>query len=59
MKEVSIKLYSFITMVEHQFNNQVKIIRSDNCIKFTCINNYFLKYDILHKTSCIATPQQV
>lgn len=46
-------------MVEHQFNNQVKIIRSDNCIKFTCINNYFLKYDILHKTSCIATPQQV
>jgi len=45
-------------MVEHQFNKQVKIIRTHNGTKFTCMKSYFLENGITFQTSCMGTPQQ-
>lgn len=57
-KEVSMNLCNFIAIVERQFNKQVKTVRSDNGIDFTCLGNYFSKHGIVHETSCVGTPQQ-
>lgn len=57
-KEVSMNLCNFIAIVERQFNKQVKTVRSDNGIEFTCLGNYFSKHGIVHETSCVGTPQQ-
>ncbi|CAA7022736.1 unnamed protein product [Microthlaspi erraticum] len=45
-------------MVERQFNRKVQTFRSDNGTEFTSLTNYFLQHGILHKTSCVGTPQQ-
>ena len=45
-------------MVDIQFNKQVKIVRSDNGTKFTCMKNYFLEHGMIFHTSCMRTPQQ-
>jgi len=57
-KEVSQTMKMFSSMVERQFNKQVKIVRSDNGTKFTCLKNYFLENGIIFQTSCTGTPQQ-
>jgi len=46
------------SLVERQFNKQVKNIRTDNGTKFACMKNYFLKNGIIFQTSCTGTPQQ-
>jgi len=40
-KDVSGTLKMFFSVGERQFNKQVKIIRTDNGIEFTCMKNYF------------------
>ena len=40
-KEVSSMLRRFLAMVERQFAQQVKILRSDNMTEFTCLKSYF------------------
>jgi len=45
-------LHNFIANVELQFNKQLKIVRSDNDIEITCLGSCFLKYGIVHETSC-------
>ena len=45
-------------MVERHFNKQVKIIRTNNGTKFTCMKNYFFENEIIFQTSCTGTPQQ-
>ncbi|KAK2405521.1 putative mitochondrial protein [Trifolium repens] len=57
-KEVSRTLMNFFTMIERQYNKQVKIFRSDNGTEFTCMKNYFLDHGIIFQSSCIGTPQQ-
>ena len=57
-KEVSIMLKRFLAMVERQFAQQVKIFRSDNGTKFTCLKSYFFDKGIIFQTSCTSTPQQ-
>jgi len=57
-EEVSSTLKMFFSIVECQFNKQVKIIRIDNETKFTCMKNYFLENEIIFQTSCTGTPQQ-
>lgn len=57
-KEVSQNMKMFFSMVERQFNKQVKIVRSDNGTEFTCLKNYFLENGIIFQTSCTGTPQQ-
>ena len=36
----------------------MKVVRSDNGIKFTCVGNYCHEHGIVHETSCIGIPQQ-
>ena len=57
-EEVSSTLKMFFSIVECQFNKQVKIIRIDNETKFTCMKNYFLENEIIFQTSGTGTPQQ-
>ena len=48
----------FFSMVERQFDKQVKILQSDNGIEFTYLKQYFLDRGIIFQTSCTETPQQ-
>ena len=57
-KVVSQTMKMFFSMVVRQFNKQVKIVRSDNGAKFTCLKHYFLENGIIFQTSCTGTPQQ-
>ena len=56
--EVYKVFYSFLAMVERQFETQVKIVRSDNGTEFTCLANFFNDHGIVFQTSCVGTPQQ-
>ena len=59
-----IKMYDhivqFCCMVKTQFGKHVQRVRSDNGTEFTRgkLQEYFLKWGILHETSCVDTPQQ-
>lgn len=55
--EVSTKIEHFVAMIETQFHEQVKVIRSDNGPEFK-MSSFFGKKGILHQTSCVETPQQ-
>ena len=57
-KEMSQVLLNFIALVERQYEKQMKIIRSDNGTKFTCLRMHFLERGIVFQTSCVGTPQQ-
>jgi len=57
-KEVSHTMKMFFSMVERQFGTQVKIVRSDNGTKFTCMEQYLLDNGIIFQTSCVGIPQQ-
>nr|XP_033510381.1 uncharacterized protein LOC117275130 [Nicotiana tomentosiformis] len=49
------------TMMERQFHNKVKIIRSDNAFELGTWNAHadvFSKQGIFHQTTCVGTPQQ-
>jgi len=50
----------FCCMVKTQFWTHVQKVRSDNGTEFTNgkLQEYFLKWGILHETSCVDTPQQ-
>ena len=48
-------LKQFIFMVQRQFNNKVKPIRSDNALE---LGKGTIASKFLHQTSCISTPQQ-
>jgi len=47
----------FITLIEIQFNCNVKTVRSDNGPEFN-ISQFYASKGILHQTSCVETPQQ-
>ena len=44
-------------MIERQFLKKVKTIRIDNDSEFI-MSDFFVKKSILHKLSCVETPQQ-
>ncbi|XP_059310549.1 uncharacterized protein LOC132061883 [Lycium ferocissimum] len=52
----------FLIMIERQFNDKVKVIRSDNALELGkgTQEALFLKSQgiIIHQTSCVGTPQQ-
>ena len=56
-KEIPNILKMFFSMVERQFDKQVKILQSDNGIEFTCLKHYFLDRGIIFQTSYTGTPQ--
>jgi len=51
-QEISTMLHNFFALLERQFHKQVKIFRSDNGTKFTCMKRYFLDHPIIFQTSC-------
>ena len=55
--EASIKVKSFVYMVENQFEKKVKSIRSDNGPEFL-LKEFYVEKGILHQRSCVYTPQQ-
>jgi len=57
-KEVAQIMMDFFSLVERQYNRQVKMVRSDNDTEFMCLKQYFQKHGIIHQTSYTGTPQQ-
>ncbi|GAU20316.1 hypothetical protein TSUD_337970 [Trifolium subterraneum] len=55
--ETSPLIKAFVQMVKTQFQTTVKCIRSDNDNEFL-IKDFYAENDIIHQTSCVATPQQ-
>jgi len=53
-------LKSFLSFIQTQFHIIVKIIRSDNGLKFSdnCALAFYASHGILHQASCTGTPQQ-
>ena len=51
---------SFIAMVENQFNTKIKIFHTDNGTEYFNLHlgQFFSDQGIVHKSSCIDTPQQ-
>lgn len=56
--EAPLALRRFFAMIKRQFDKEVKIVRSENGTKFTCLTDYFAENGILHETSCVRTPEQ-
>lgn len=56
--EVFKMFMTFFAMVDRQFGQKVKVVRSDNGTEFNCLTDYFLSNGILFQTSCVGTPQQ-
>lgn len=59
-KQVTYILRKFLLMAKNQFNRAVKLIRSDNELKFisSCVQTMFDDFGILHQKNCTYTPQQ-
>jgi len=53
--EASIKVKSFVYMVENQFEKKVKSIRNDNGLEFL-LQEFYAEKGILHQRSCVYTP---
>lgn len=49
---------NFIAMIKRQFNQIIKVVRSENVTEFNCLQGYFFKHGILFESSCAGTPQQ-
>lgn len=56
--EVFQMFMDFVTMVDRQFSQTIKVVQSDNGSEFNCLLEYFNATGILFQTSCVGTPQQ-
>ncbi|XP_074292009.1 uncharacterized protein LOC141618841 [Silene latifolia] len=56
--EVSQLLQNLIVMAKRQFDADVKMVRTDNGMEFTCLKRYFDTHGIIHQTTCVGTSQQ-
>ena len=56
--EVFRMFMAFVTMVDRQFSQTIKVVQSDNGSEFNCLLEYFDATGILFQTSCVGTPQQ-
>src|ERR1051325_8198555 len=56
--EVFQMFMAFVTMVDRQFSQTIKVVQSDNGSEFNCLLEYFDATGILFQTSCVGTPQQ-
>jgi len=58
--EASQLLRNFCKMAKTQFGAQVRMVKSDNGMKFTSnhIKEFYSERGIIHQTSCVYTPQQ-
>lgn len=44
---------SFVSMVEHQILQQIKVVQSDNRTEFNCLEDYFSSTGIMFQTSYV------
>jgi len=56
-KEVDGFVKEFFAMVERQFQKKIKIVRSDNSIKFACSKLILVKM-VIFQTPYVNTPEQ-
>jgi len=58
--EVSQIFQNFHSMIQTQFHTKIQILKIDNAKEYfnSGLNTYCLNQDIIHKSSCIDTPQQ-
>ncbi|CAH9119111.1 unnamed protein product [Cuscuta epithymum] len=56
--EVFSMFMNFCAMVDRQFSQRIKMVRSDNGTEFNCLKDFFRTSGIIFQTSCVATPQQ-
>lgn len=56
--EVETMFLNFVALINRQFGQKIKRVRSDNGTEFKCLNAYFQKNGIIFETSCVGTPQQ-
>lgn len=56
--ETTTHLKNFISMVDRQFNTQVKCVESDNGTESTSLTRHFHSQEIIHEIFCVRTPQQ-
>ncbi|KAK1429347.1 hypothetical protein QVD17_11555 [Tagetes erecta] len=58
--EVINRVTVFFKLVETQFNQKIKIVRSDNGTEFVNkqMNHFFEQNGVIHQTTCAYTPQQ-
>ena len=55
--ETSGLLNSFVMLTKNQFNQSIKIMRTDNDQEF-CWLEFYEKHGIIHQKTCVETPQQ-
>lgn len=56
--EVDTAFLNFIVLIDLEFGQKIKRVRSDNGTEFKCLNKYFKANGIIFETSCVGTPQQ-
>ena len=58
--EVSQMIIQFCKLISNQFGKKIKRFRTDNGTEFlnSRVRLYFLDNGIIHKSSCVNTPQQ-
>lgn len=57
-REIFQMFTSFTAMVDRQFSQKLKLVRSDNDTEFHWMKDYFVANGILFQTSCVGMPQQ-
>lgn len=58
-KKVANILKNFLAMLHTQFNNNVKIMRSDNGTEFVCLKNYFEEKGIYIKPQLLVLHSRI
>jgi transposase InsO family protein len=59
-EEVAEVFKVFFTMIQNQYEKNIKMVRSDNGGEFVnkVLQDFFVRKGIVHETSCVGTPQQ-
>lgn len=55
--EVAPAIQSFVELIATQFGKKIKMIRTDNGLKFQ-LPQFYSARGIIHQRSCVETPQQ-
>jgi len=55
--EVHSHIINFTVFVQNHFQTNIKTIRIDNGVEFA-MSSFYASKGIIHKTSCVETPQQ-
>lgn len=57
--EVKTIFLNIVALVDKQFSQTIKRIRSNNDTEFNCLRPYFFKHGMVFETSCVTPPQKM